>query len=229
MPVITPLRETEKIKLAVVVGGHPYDVPGFNALFEGIPDVAPYIQDLDNWAVSRVYDQYDAFLFFHMNCWGKYSVRRDMDEKIQAAIARIGETEQGVFILHHAILTFPDLDTYSALCNMDGRRDFTSPGHKFTKWADIEQQIANPDHPITQGLQTFTIGGEGFNIGNALPDNDILLTTDNPVSSRTLAWAHQHKKARIFCYIMGHDAENWNDPSFYTVLTRGIRWCAGRL
>ena len=137
MPEFTPLPDTDKIKLAVVTGGHPFDVPAFRDLFFGMPDVDPYIQDMDNWAVSRVFDQYDAFLFFHMNCWGKYSVRNNMEPRIDDAIDRLGETEAGVFVMHHAILTFPDLESYSNLCNMKDRRDFQKP-HRFTARTDIE-------------------------------------------------------------------------------------------
>ena len=45
MPVVTPLPESDNIKLAVVIGGHPYDVPAFNALFNNMPGVDAYIDD----------------------------------------------------------------------------------------------------------------------------------------------------------------------------------------
>ena len=223
----TALPKTEKIKLAVVVGGHPYDVPGFRELFNSIPDVDPYIQDLDNWAVSSVFDQYDAFLFFNMHAWGITSVRKDMDQRVADAFKRLGETKQGVFIMHHAILAFPESEVVSNICNMD-HRVFSAPGHRFTAHANVDHQIANPAHPITQGLQPWTLNTEGFAIGDIRPGNDVLLTTNCPDSSRALAWTHQLKNARVFCYIIGHDAEDWNNPSYHTVLCRGIRWVAQR-
>jgi uncharacterized protein len=224
----TALPKTDKIKLAVVVGGHPYDVPAFRDLFSSIPDVEPYIKDLDNWAVSAVFDQYDAFLFFNMHAWGITSVRKDMDQRVAQAFGRLGESQQGVFIMHHAILSFDESAVVSNVCNMDAR-NFTAPGHRFTAGAAVDQQIANPAHPITQGLQPWTLTTEGFAIGEPRPSSDVLLTTNCPDSSHALGWTHQLKNARVFCYIIGHDAEDWNHPSYYTVLSRGIRWVAQRI
>lgn len=224
----TSLPETDKIKLAVVVGGHPYDVPAFRDLFYDIPDVDPYIQDLDNWAVSGVFDQYDVFLFFNMHSDGIYSVRGGMEQTIHDAMNRLGETEQGIFVLHHAILAFPDVEVWSNICNMDNRI-LSLPGHAFKSRADIKHEIVNPDHPITAGLEPFTLNTEGFLIDDARKGSEVLLRTDCPDSVKTLAWTHQHKKARMLGYVIGHDADDWGDPGFQTVLARGIRWCANKL
>lgn len=225
---MTSIESSDKIKLAVVTGGHPFDVPAFRDLFFGISDVDPYIQDLDNWAVSRVFDQYDAFLFFNMHSEGVLSVRKGMAKRILNAINRLGESQQGIFVLHHALLAFPDLDSWSDVCNVDGRR-LNSPGHSFTARTDLDHEIPNPDHPITRGLEPWTMNTEGFLIDDAREGSDVLLTTSNPNNAKTLAWTHQYKNARVFCYHAGHDPVIWNNPSFYTVLTRGIRWVAGRI
>ena len=60
------LDASDKIKVAVVVGGHPFDVPGIRDMFNRMPELTVYIQDLDNWADSRrdgTFDAYDVFLF----------------------------------------------------------------------------------------------------------------------------------------------------------------------
>ena len=54
------------IRLAIVIGGHPYNVPAFRELFNGMKQCDVYVQDLDNWAASRsdgTHDSYDAFLW----------------------------------------------------------------------------------------------------------------------------------------------------------------------
>ena len=57
-------------------------------------------------------------------------------------------------------------------------------------------------------------------------DATVLLTTDHPRSTPTLAWTRQHGAARVFCYQSGHDRRVYEDPGFRTVLERGIRWAA---
>ena len=224
---MTSLPSTDRIKLAVVVGGHPYDVPAFRDLFNAIPDVDPYVQDLDNWAVSRVFDQYDAFLFFNMHTWGVLSVRKDMDQKINDALARLGETGQGVIIMHHAILAFPESNVYSEICNMSAR-GLGTPGHKYTRTTPIEH-IPNASHPISQGLEPFTLATEGFLLDEPGENSEVVLSTSNALSSKAVAWTHQHNNARVFCNMTGHDAGDWTDPSYNTVLCRGISWVSGRL
>lgn len=58
--------------------------------------------------------------------------------------------------------------------------------------------------------------------------SQVLLSTDHPKSMKTLAWARQYKKARVFCLESGHDNQAWANPHFREILRRGILWCAGR-
>ena len=103
--------QTDKLKVAVVTGGHPFEVPAFRDMFNRIPNLDVYFEDFDNFAASAkdaVFDFYDVFVFYNMQYWGVLSVRKDMDERIAAALDRLGEREHGILVLHHAILTLPD-------------------------------------------------------------------------------------------------------------------------
>lgn len=58
--------DPDKISVAVIIGGHAYDVPAFKRLFDSFPDVAAYPQDVGNfsraWGVPP--DAYDVLLFY---------------------------------------------------------------------------------------------------------------------------------------------------------------------
>jgi uncharacterized protein len=216
----------KKIKLAVVIGGHPYDVPSFRGLWNGMDQCDVYIQDLDNWAVSMhdgAFGEYDAFVFYNMNYWGILSVRDDMDTRINDALAGIGESRQGVVVLHHALLSFTETRDYSELCGIEHRKI-----RKFGM-ADITTRVAVHDHPVTKGLRDWTMNDEYFEIDPPGARSTVLLTTDQPESMRQLAWVHEHKKARVFCYQSGHGPTAYADATFRKVLLRGIAWTAGRL
>ncbi len=60
-------------------------------------------------------------------------------------------------------------------------------------------------------------------------DSEILLTADHPLSMKAIAWTREYGRARVFCYQSGHDGQAYRNPSFRTVLARGIRWTAGGL
>jgi len=231
---IKGMDKTDKVKVAVVFQGHPYDVAGFRGLFDRMPDVDYYLQDLENWAIDtgKCWNQYDVHLFYNMHYWGRYATRGQRAEMaVKGAIDHLGETEQGVIVLHHALLAFPDSENWSAVCNIKNRR---------LRGCDAGQtvttEIANPDHPITRGLQPWTMTDELYVIDEPTEpehygqrSSDILLTTDHPKSMKALGWAHQYRRSRVFCYESGHYYLVYTDVMFQTVLNRAIRWSAGRL
>ena len=221
----TDLPNTGKIKTAVVIGGHPYDVPGFKALFDGLEGIDWYLQDLDTWASSPINDQYDAFVFYHMNSWGTLSVRNDMDKKIHDAIEGIGTTSQGYFVWHHALLSFPDNPTYDRICNEEDR---TTTNGRWEPRIDLNIHVEHPDHPVTRGVKDFSLSGEGFIMPDCGAGSEVLLTQDHPRNVRTLAWCHDYRKSRVLCWQSGHDAVEWTDPSFRKIFQQGIEWLARR-
>ena len=127
----------------------------------------------------------------------------------------LGETNQGVLVLHHALLAFRQWNFWSNLVGIAER------GMGYHHDQTIQVDIANPDHPITHGLHPWTMTDETYTINNATSqNNDILLTTHHPQSMHTLAWTRQFKQARVFCYQSGHNHTAFNDPNFRAVLQR---------
>jgi len=90
-------------------------------------------------------------------------------------------------------------------------------------------EIANPDHPITKGMEPFEVVDETYMMPDADPGNEILLTTDNANSTKTVGWTRQYKKSRVFCTPLGHDKLVWAHPSFRQLVQRAIEWCANRI
>lgn len=212
------MASTELIKLAVVTGAHPFDVPGFHELFRGHPDIDPYLQDLENWVHDwgQVRRQYDVTLFYNMHM--------DMPAgPIREALEELPMRPQGVFILHHALLAWPNLPVWSDLVGIKDRSFAYHPEQTLTV------QVANPQHPIVRGLTPWTMPEETYVVAEPDADSEVLLTTDHPLSMKSLAWTRQCGQARVFCFQCGHDRRAWEHPSFREVVARAIRWCAGRL
>jgi type 1 glutamine amidotransferase len=90
-------------------------------------------------------------------------------------------------------------------------------------------KVASRKHPITRGLDSWTINDETYTMADAGEGNEILLTTDHPKSMKTLAWTRACKKARVFCFQCGHDNAAWSNATFREVMKRGIQWCARRI
>ena len=143
---------------------------------------------------------------------------------MRAALDELGETGQGILVLHHAIVAFTDWGRWDEICGITERKP---TGGAADQRMSIE--VANSDHPITRGLASWEIIDEFYTMGDAGEGSEILLTTEHPGSMRTIAWTGTFGKSRVFCYQNGHDAQAFTNPSFQTVVGRGIQWLAGRI
>ena len=215
------------VKVAVVTGGHSYDVPNFHRLFRSLEGIDAYIQNIDDFCSSteEVRDDYDVVLFYIM------MPNAPTDEglpwyagKPKTALDHLGETDQGILVLHHAILAYQQWPPWNELVGIPDRTLGS-----FHIGETVEVKVANPEHPITKGMSSWEMMDETYVMNDAGEGNEILLTADHPRSMKTIAWTRSYRNARVFCCESGHDNRTWADPSFRTILARGIKWAAGRI
>jgi type 1 glutamine amidotransferase len=216
---------TDKIRTAVVTGRHAYEVPPFINLFRSIPEIDFYPQHMEDFVADNggFRQTYDVIVFYNFHQETPVA-GEDGKNNMKDALETLGETDQGLMVLHHALLAFRQWEFWSDLVGIEER------GFGYHHDETIQVEIANPDHPITQGLAPWTLLDETYTVNNASgPDNNILLTTDHPRSMNTLAWTRQFRQSRVFCYQSGHNHTAFDDTSFRTVMRQGILWLAGRI
>ena len=214
----------DKIRTAVVTGHHAYEVPPFIQMWRSIPEIDFYPQQMEDFvADSGQYRRtYDVIVFYNFH--QETPVGEDVKNKMKAALETLGKTEQGILVLHHALLAFRQWDFWSNVVGIEER------GKGYHHDQTIQVEIANPAHPITQGIAPWTMLDETYTVNDAEGrDNDILLTTNHPRSMKTLAWTRQFRQARVFCYQPGHNHSAFDNPNFRAVLRRGILWLARRI
>jgi type 1 glutamine amidotransferase len=145
--------------------------------------------------------------------------------KPKSALAQLGQTNQGIFLLHHALLAYPEWPLWNALTGIKNSWADFSYEHDLP----LRVQVADPDHPITQGLADWEMIDETYKMNETDDNSHILLTLDHPQSMRAIAWTRQYRQSRVFCLQSGHDNQTWQNEQFTTLIRRGILWCAGRL
>jgi hypothetical protein len=181
---------------------------------------------MDDFASSpkEVRHGYDSILFYIMLQEGPADQRLSWYAGAPlTALSELGEIEQGVVLLHHALLAYPDWPVWDALTGVGDR--------SFDYYLDqrVRSEIADRDHPITTGVDSWEMADETYEMGDAGADSRVLITCDHARSMRTIAWTRRHRKARVFCYQAGHDNNAYSNRNFQAVLRRGILWSAGRI
>lgn len=209
------------VKVAVVEGWHPFDVPKWINLWNSLEGIDAYPQVIENWAVDvgACRKDYDVVVFYNMNLQLDGMAFR---EHVETAINALGETRQGIVMLHHALFAFPDVAAWSDLCGMKIRNLGYHLGQHYTI------RVADAEHPITQGTTAWDIHDETYTTEEPV-NGHALLTTDHGTSMKVVAWTHVYRNSRVFCFQPGHDRTTWDDPRFRDYLRRGILWSAGRL
>jgi hypothetical protein len=217
------------LKLAVVTGGHSYDVQAFRQLFRSFSDFDAYVQHMDDFCYSSPEERrsYDAVVFFIMLLEGP------SDEglpwyagKPATMLKELGTSEQGIVLLHHALVAYPDSAPWDELVGYAGKRRVIDGYHHNQTFTVKPTSVS---HPITRGLEPWELRDETYVFASPPPPNEILLTTDYEKSMQALAWTRSVGKSRVFCLQSGHDDASWSNPQFRLVLERGIRWSAQRL
>jgi len=215
----------DPLAVAVVTGHHPFDVPNFHRLCRQIPGVDAYPQDLCEFSadVGAARADYDVVVFYNMHRDTPGSEESWWARDVRGALGRLGETDQGIVLLHHALLAFPGWPKWSDIVGIEHR--------SFKYFIDelVHVHVADAGHPITAGLSDWHMTDETYTMTEPGPDGHVLLTVEHPHSMKAVAWTRQHGKARVFCFQCGHDNQAWANPSFRTVLGRGIGWAAGKL
>ena len=216
--------DSQTLHVAVVTGGHAFDVPNFYRLFRQLPGIDAYPQHIEHFASSpqAVRDSYDAIVFYGMEQGVPEEEGRRAGGNPRAAIERLVQQGQGVVILHHALLAWEKWDLWNQLVGFDNRN------FRYKEGLNLQIQVNDKVHAITQGISDFSIVDEGYVLhGSHDGEGTILLATEHEDAMEQVAWTRQHGECRLFCLTLGHDDLAWSNPDFREILRRGIAWSAG--
>ena len=128
----------------------------------------------------------------------------------------------GFFGLHTASASFRANAGYHEMLN--GMFDGHSP------YMEFSVTVTDGDHPITRGLDTFTVHDELHYFAHDAARSQRLMEAYDPTTGATYAMAlhHRYGEGRVFYFALGHDAGAHDHPAFRTVIRRGVQWTAGR-
>lgn len=224
------MSAAQKVRVAVVTGGHAFDVVGFSDMFRDLAGISAYLQHMEDYAASREQTRngYDVVLFYTMLLEGPADEGRPwFAGKPRKALSGLGRPGRGIVMLHHSLLAYPDWPVWDEMVGIQDRR--VDERFEYHHDQRLSVRVVDPDHAITDGLEDWDLVDETYVMGEPKSGNRILLATDHPRSMKAIAWTRTFASSRVFCYQGGHDNQAFADEGFRTVLRRGILWAGGRI
>ncbi|MGM0473080.1 MAG: ThuA domain-containing protein [Bacteroidota bacterium] len=210
-------------RVLVVVGGHSYDTTEFynmlgsleQFLFDSIshPDAHRLL------ASEHIYS-YDAVMF--------YDFITGMPLKDSAIYLNLALRGMPMLFLHHAICTFQQWDGYAELVGgkyfVEGFGNDPEELSDYRHDLDLTISVLDKQHPVTRGMEDFTIHDEGYS-NLWIRDGVIpLLKTDHPECSDTVGWVNRFDRSMVVYLIFGHDSQAYGNGSFRQLLANSLGW-----
>ena len=159
-----------QIKVAMVTGHHPYDVVNFQLMLRSFPDIDFYPQHLEDFAQdiqsapgNWTPPQYDVIAFYNYqqsipNARGdqfSQEIRAEWERvDVKGPLEALGETGQGILMLHHALTAFPTWQYWLDICGMGDTTKAYQPGEESRTDQKLLIEVINPHHPITRGMES---------------------------------------------------------------------------
>jgi trehalose utilization protein len=209
------------IKVAIIIGEHPYQVQAFQNAFTVGTDFDVFVQGMEFFTGSSKEERenYDVVVFYNFH---QHQPAQGTGWDELASLSQLGDTKQGILVLHHAILAYPEWDFWSKICCI--------PNRSFSYHVDehVAYNVVK-EHPITNGVQNFSLVDETYCMDSAAADSEILISTEHNTSMRSILWTHNFKNSRVVCFQSGHDNRTYCNPSFRKLLHNSICWLAHRI
>lgn len=204
------------IKTMFLTGGEIHDWQGVGEVVE------PILRQSGHFDITRVKNDlsvlegdglapYDLLVFY-------YTVGQITDAQKNGLLNWVAGGK-GYAGFHSAADSFRDCPEYRALV---GGWFVTHP-----RYREYQVSVVDPEHPITQGLDEFTVTDEQY-ITDYDPRNQVLASALWKGGAMPVAWTKSWGKGRVFYLALGHDSNACRHEMFKLLLTRGALWAAGQ-
>lgn len=211
---------SKKLNILVITGGHGFDEKPFFEMFNSFDNIS-YISLLQPEANAQLGTidpkTYDAIVF--------YDMPKTIQEQEKNNYYHLLKLGKGLVFLHHSQCSYQDWEDYKAIVGGKYHEKKNTP-QTSTYQHDVTftVKIVNSKHPVTRGLKDFQILDEVYGNTEVLPSVTPLLTTNHPLSSKTIGWTHQIEKSRIVYIQPGHDKNAYQNPHYRQLIKQAINF-----
>jgi uncharacterized protein len=217
------------LSVLVVRGGHYYDTPEFENMCLGLKGIQVDLvltEHMEKMTAADIDQTYDAILFLNQN---KYYPTSDKNRKQYMDLAELGV---GMVFLQFTLSSQPEWNEYHDL--VGGKwflKNYTEdPKLHSTYFTDmtLDIKLLDRDHPVTEGLDDFTMNDAYY--GNIFMDPTVhpLLGTDHLDIARVIAWTHEYAKSKVVYIMPGFTKGAYQNNSYARLMENALGFVAKR-
>jgi len=219
----------QKIRVVVTTGGHDFQRKEFFAMWDSLPGVV-YRES----TMGKSAEAYTAENLKDCDVLATYDMAQKITDEQKAAFLGFLKRGGGLVVLHHSMISQQDWPEYERIAGVkyflkpetrDGK-EYPKSGYQHD--VDMRIHVADPKHPITEGMSDFDIHDEAYSGYLVNPKVHVLLTTDHPKSGKIIGWTRDEGQARVAVIALGHDGKAYADPNFKKIVERAIKWAGKR-
>jgi len=219
-------KKAAPVRVLLITGGHDFDQEPFYAFMkslQGITVTEVKHPNAVNMFRPESRNLYDVVLLYDMPDTISEQGKKDFTDCLKAG--------KGLIVWHHAYCSYQNWTEYQAI--VGGRyhqnawtddKGVSHPASTYKHDVHLRVKVADPNHPVTKGIRDFDITDETYGNGTVNPDVHVLLATDDPSASRSMAWTHRYGKSKVATILLGHDNLAWTNPDFVKLLTQAVFW-----
>ena len=204
-----------KIHALVVTGGHGFEQEPFWEMFNSFENfsydtvVFPGAFDYLNVEAAQ---NYDVLVFYDM--W------QEINTDQQIAYLELLNSGKPIVYLHHALISFQEWAEFNQIVGGVWEEGRGTVKHN----VQYTIQIADPNHPVTKGMQDFEIEDETYANYSVNPDVHVLLRAEHPESAPVIGWTHRYENSQVVYIQLGHDGLAYGNPGYRKLVNRAICW-----
>lgn len=202
--------------------GHPWrqTAPALKELLEKDPRLQVRLIEDPNLLDSRALRDYDAVVLHFMN-WEVPSPGAEARENLR----RFVENGKGLMLVHFACGAWQDWPEFRNLAG----RSYDPKLRPHDPRGRFKVEIADPDHPITRGLQAFETDDELYTCLAGERPIHVVAQARSKVDAKyyPMGFVLDYGRGRVFHTVLGHDVRAITNSAVPELFRRGCAWAAG--
>ncbi len=174
-----------------------------------------WIEDARDWSAERMVT-YPLAVLTRSNNVSSTDQTEWMTEAVQEAFLAYVQNGNGLLAIHSGTADYEQKPVLRSLL-----------GGVFTHHPEQCPVTVTPqaDHPLTVGVDPFTLRDEHYFMAMDDPAVDMFMTTTSEHGEQPAGWRRLEGSGRVAVLTPGHNQEVWLHPSYQALLLNCLRWC----